>query len=44
MSVSEHVWVVGGGLRGVGWGGKLPARGIRASLGTFSSFGMFLLP
>ena len=32
ISVSEHVW--GGGPRGVG---ELPARGIRASQGTFSS-------
>ena len=34
--VSEHVWVGRGGLRGRG--GELPAGGIRASQGTFSSF------
>ena len=34
--VSEHVWVGHGGLRGRG--GELPAGGIRASQGTFSSF------
>ena len=33
--VSEHVWVGRGGLRGRG--GELPAGGIRASQGTFSS-------
>ena len=33
--VSEHVWVRHGGLRGRG--GELPAGGIRASQGTFSS-------
>ena len=32
----EHVWVGGHGLRG--GGGGLPAGGIRASQGTFSSF------
>ena len=37
--VSEHVWVGHGGLRGRG--GELPAGGIRASQGTFSSY--FLL-
>ena len=31
----EHVWVGGHGLRG--GGGGLPARGIRASQGTFTS-------
>ena len=35
ISVSEHIWVGGGGPRGVG---ELPAGGIRASQGTFSSF------
>ena len=35
ISVSEHVWVGGCGPRGVG---ELPAGGIRASQGTFSSF------
>ena len=35
VSVSEHVWVGGSGLRG---GVGLPAGGIRASQGTFSSF------
>ena len=34
ISVSEHIWVGGCGLRGVG---ELPAGGIRASQGTFSS-------
>ena len=34
VSVSEHVWVGGSGLRG---GMGLPAGGIRASQGTFSS-------
>ena len=34
ISVSEHIWVGGGGPRGVG---ELPAGGIRASQGTFSS-------
>ena len=34
--VSEHVWVGHGGLRGRG--GELPAGGIRASQGTFSTF------
>ena len=47
VSVSEHVWVGGNGLRGgvgvgwelgKGWGVGLPAGGIRASQGTFSSF------
>ena len=42
ISISEHVWVVGrgGGGGGVGRGGwrVLPAGGIRASQGTFSSF------
>ena len=33
--VSEHVWVGHGGFRGQG--GELPAGGIRASQGTFSS-------
>ena len=33
--VSEHVWVGGSGLRSRG--GELPAGGIRASQGTFSS-------
>ena len=33
--VSEYVWVGGGGLRGRG--GELPAEGIHASQGTFSS-------
>ena len=33
--VSEHVWVGGGGLRGRG--GELPAGGIPASQGNFSS-------
>ena len=32
ISVSEHVWVRGGGRRGMG---ELPAGGIRASQGTF---------
>ena len=36
ISVSEHIWVGGCGPRGVG---ELPAGGIRASQGTFSSFG-----
>ena len=35
ISVSEHIWVGGGGPRGVG---ELPAGGICASQGTFSSF------
>ena len=35
ISVSEHIWVGGCGPRGVG---ELPAGGIRASQGTFSSF------
>ena len=35
ISVSEHIWVGGSGPRGVG---ELPAGGIRASQGTFSSF------
>ena len=35
VSVSELVWVGGSGLRG---GVGLPAGGIRASQGTFSSF------
>ena len=34
INVSEHIWVGGGGPRGVG---ELPAGGIRASQGTFSS-------
>ena len=34
ISVSEHIWVGGCGPRGVG---ELPAGGIRASQGTFSS-------
>ena len=34
ISVSEHIWVGGGGPRGVG---ELPAGRIRASQGTFSS-------
>ena len=34
ISVSEHIWVGGSGPRGVG---ELPAGGIRASQGTFSS-------
>ena len=34
ISVSEHIWVRGSGPRGVG---ELPAGGIRASQGTFSS-------
>ena len=33
ISVSEYIWVGGGGPRGVG---ELPAGGIRASQGTFS--------
>ena len=33
--VSEYVWVGGGGLRGQG--GELPAGGVLASQGTFSS-------
>ena len=40
--VSEHVWVGRGGLRGRG--GELPAGGIRASQGTFSSFITHTLP
>ena len=32
ISVGEHIWVGGGGPRGVG---ELPAGGIRASQGTF---------
>ena len=39
ISVSEHIWVGGVGPRGVG---ELPAGGIRASQGTFSSFIMFI--
>ena len=35
ISVNEHIWVGGCGPRGVG---ELPAGGIRASQGTFSSF------
>ena len=35
ISVSEHIWVGGCGPRGVE---ELPAGGIRASQGTFSSF------
>ena len=35
ISVSEHIWVGGCEPRGVG---ELPAGGIRASQGTFSSF------
>ena len=35
ISVSEHIWVRGRGPRGVG---ELPAGGIRAFQGTFSSF------
>ena len=38
ISVSEHIWVRGSGPRDVG---ELPAGGIRASQGTFSSFLMF---
>ena len=38
ISVSEHIWVWGGGPRGVG---ELPAGGIRASQGTFSSLIFF---
>ena len=38
ISVSEHIWVGGGGPRGEG---ELPAGGIRASQGTFSSFLIF---
>ena len=34
ISVSEHIWVRGSGPRCVG---ELPAGGIRASQGTFSS-------
>ena len=34
ISISEHIWVGGCGPRGVG---ELPAGGIRASQGTFSS-------
>ena len=34
ISVSEHIWVGGCGPRGVE---ELPARGIHASQGTFSS-------
>ena len=40
ISVSEHIWVGGSGPRGVG---ELPAGGIRASQGTFSSFGFDLV-
>ena len=40
ISVSEHVRVEGDGPRGVG---ELPARGIHASQGTFSSFIYFQL-
>ena len=39
--VSEHVWVGRGGLRGRG--GELPAGGICASQGTFSSFREILI-
>ena len=39
ISVSEHIWVGGCGPRGVG---ELPAGGIRASQGTFSSYTPFL--
>ena len=39
ISISEHIWVGGCGPRGVG---ELPAGGIRASQGTFSSFDNFL--
>ena len=35
ISVCEHIWVGGSGPRGVG---ELPAGGIRASQGIFSSF------
>ena len=38
ISVSEYIWVGGGGPRGVG---ELPALGIRASQGTFSSWRMY---
>ena len=41
LSVSEHVWIGGEGGEGAGVGGdwgELPAGGIRASQGTFSSF------
>ena len=34
ICISEHIWVGGCGPRGVG---ELPAGGIRASQGTFSS-------
>ena len=40
ISVSEHIWVGGCGPRGVG---ELPAGGIRASQGTFSSFNTSLI-
>ena len=35
ITISEHIWVGGCGPRGVG---ELPAGGIRASQGTFSSY------
>ena len=38
ISISEHIWVGGGGPSGVG---ELPAGGIRASQGTFSSVKKF---
>ena len=38
VSVSEHVWVGGNWPRGVA---ELPAGGIRASQGTFSSYFLF---
>ena len=38
ISISEHIWVGGGGPRGVG---ELPAGGIHASQGTFSSDKMY---
>ena len=37
ISVGEHIWVGGGGPKGVG---ELPAGGIRASQGTFSRIKM----
>ena len=39
ISVGEHIWVGGGGPRGVG---ELPAGGIRASQGTFSRCKSFM--
>ena len=42
MTVSEHVWIGGGGLRGGGVGGSYQP-GVYASQGTFSSEELYYL-